>query len=109
MPLLTLLVCHAAHGGRGHVLDVLEEGAARGLERRSHPGSASSRQLLLGEVHRERALLCVYDDAVAVLEQADRTTNLDQKRTGMSQCNDRTIMQDSHLCFRRDVTDNKAV
>ena len=78
-PLPTLLVCHAALGGRGHVLDVLKEGAARGLERGSHPGSASGRQLLLGKVHRECALLCVNHDAVAVLEQADRTANLYRK------------------------------
>ena len=80
MPLLTLLVSHAAHGGRGHVLDVLEEGAARGLERGSHPGSTSGRQLFLGEVYRERALLCVNHDAVAVLEQADGTADLYRKR-----------------------------
>ena len=49
----TLLVRHAALGGRAHVADVLRERAARRAQRRRREARASPRELGLGHVELE--------------------------------------------------------
>src|SRR5262245_61259663 len=67
-----LLVGDTALGRRAHVLDVLEERAARRLQRRRRERRAPARQLVARDLELEHALLRVDQDAIAVAHQRDR-------------------------------------
>mmetsp|Transcript_80 Transcript_80/g.176 ORF Transcript_80/g.176 Transcript_80/m.176 type:complete len:625 (-) Transcript_80:19-1893(-) len=75
--LMFLQICHASHRGAGHILNVLVQCAARGLERRSHPLGCAGGPLLVGDVeHLHHAGGGVDADDVAVLHQRDGPPHL---------------------------------
>ena len=70
------LVSYTSFRRRGHILNVLEQSSAFGLERRRDPGGPSGGELGVREVDGELTRDGVQRDAVPVPQQGDRTPHL---------------------------------